>query len=187
MHILKAYYQYMSNPGAALETLFKERSFQAALWGYATATLSWVLFFNIGSGLSVPAFLFKLFILFIAELTAGYILASFCGLFLDFSSVKTSPAELFILIGSAGFIKTLLIAFALIETATPILQLHYLAPLVLLGVLGLQLGYLTRGLMRAYQMPASKALTAWLVAFVPGMVALGLLGIFFIWGIVLLF
>lgn len=187
MHILKAYYQYMNNPGAALETLFKERSFKAALWGYLAATLSWVLFFNIGSALSAPAFLFKLCILFAAELTAGYILASFCGLFLDFSSIKSSPAELFILIGSAGFIKTLLIAFALISAAVPVLQLRYLAPLVLLLVLGLQLGYLTRGLMRTYQVPAGKALTAWLFAFVPGAVALGLLGIFFIWGIVLLF
>lgn len=187
MHLLKVYYEYVNHPARALEMLFKERSINAALLGYLTATFGWVLFFNIGSGLTAFAFLFKLTVLFIAELTAGYFLAAFCGLFLDLSKIKTSPAELFILIGSAGFIKALLIAFALISASVPYIKLGYLAPLALLLVLGLQLGYLTRGIMRAYQIPVGKALTAWIVAFVPALIALGLLGVFLIWGIVLLF
>lgn len=151
--------------------------------GYLAAALSWVLFFNIGDGVSFPVLLFKIGLVFAAELTVGYILASFCGLFLDFLNVKTSPAQLFVLIGSAGFIKGLLIAFSLISAAFPWAHLGLLAPFALLVVLGLQLGFLTRALKRTSSASYGQAMAAWLFAWVPLGVALILLGIFSIWGI----
>ena len=175
MKLLKAYFNYMEDPAGALQSLLAERSFSRACAGYFTAALGWVLFFNIGDGLSVPALLLKLLLVFAAELTAGYFIASVCGLFLDFSRVKASPAELFVLVSSAGFIKGLLIAFALVSAAFPPARL------------GLQLGYLTRGLMRAYGISAGKALGAWLFGFVPAAVAAALAGAFFIWTLTLLF
>ena len=187
MKLVKIYYNYVNDPVRALQGLFQNRVFKGALWGYATATAGWVVFFNIGDGLSVPVFLLKLCILFVTELTAGFVLASFCSLFLDFSNIKNSAAELFILIGTAGFIKGLLIAFALISAAIPSAKLGYLAPLVLLLVFGLQLGYLTRNVTRIYGASTGKALTAWIVATVPLGVVFSLLGIFFIWGMMLLF
>lgn len=187
MKLLKIYFHYVDEPVATLTALFKERAFKEALWGYFVATLSWVLFFNTGDALSAPAFLSRLIILFAAELTVGYFLAAICSLFLDFSNIKNSPAELFILIGTAGFIKALLIAFALISAAMPYAKLGYLAPLALLLVLGLQLGYLTRNVKQLYHTSIGKALTTWLFAIVPVMAAVILLGIFAIWGIVLLF
>ena len=187
MKLLKAYFNYMEDPAGALQSLLAERSFSRACAGYFTAALGWVLFFNIGDGLSVPALLLKLLLVFAAELTAGYFIASVCGLFLDFSRVKASPAELFVLVSSAGFIKGLLIAFALVSAAFPPARLGLLAPLALVLVLALQLGYLTRGLMRAYGMSAGKALGAWLFGFVPAAVAAALAGAFFIWTLTLLF
>ena len=65
------------------------RSLRQACVGYLAAARSWVLFFNIGDGVSFPVLLLKIGIIFVAEVTAGYILASFCGLFLDFLNVKT--------------------------------------------------------------------------------------------------
>ena len=187
MNLFKAYYCYLNDPISALRLLLKERAFKEALWGYFIAALSWVLFFNIGDAISAPAFLFKLCILTLAELTAGYLLASICSLFLDFSNVKNSPAELFILLGTAGFIKSLLIAFALISATLPYAQLGFLAPIALLLVWGLQLGYLTRATVRTYQTNTGKALTAWLFAIVPATLVIFLAGIFLIWAIMLLF
>ena len=187
MHLFKSYYDYMNNPEQAVHALLEERSLAQACVGYFAATLGWVLFFNIGDGLSVPALLFKLAVVYVAELTAGYFLAACCGLFLDFLKVETSPARLFVLIGSAGFIKGLLIAFALISAAFPAARLVILSPVALLLVLGLQLGYLTRGVKRAYDISYAKALGAWLFAFVPVFVSLGLMVLFVVWGLTLLF
>ena len=106
---------------------------------------------------------------------------------MDFLNVKTSPAQLFVLVGSAGLIKGLLIAFALISAAFPWAHLGWLAPLALLLVFGLQLGYLTRGLKRTCETSYAQALGAWLFALVPLSGAIVLLGIFLIWGISLLF
>ncbi len=187
MNLLKTYFLYMKNPQEAVQTLMSTRSFAQACAGYFAATLGWVLFFNIGDGLSVPVLVLKLALVFAAELTAGYFIASLCGLFLDFSRVKASPAELFCLIGSAGFIKGLLIAFALISAAVPAAKLYWLAPVALAFTFALQLGYLTRALMRACQIRASKALGAWLFGFVPVGAAFALCGVFFIWSVVLVF
>ena len=187
MHVFKSYFQYVNDPEQALWALLEERSFAQACVGYLAAALSWVLFFNIGDGLSVPSFLCKLAVVFSAELTAGYLLAAFCGMILDFWRVETSPVKLFVLIGSAGFIKGLLIAFALISAAVPGAHLGWLAPLGLLSVFSLQLGYLTRGVHRTYEISYTKAATAWIMACVPAVVLLGLLVVFLVWGLVLLF
>ncbi len=187
MNLLKNYFLYIKDPHQALQTLLEHRSFANACAGYFAATLGWVLFFNIGDGLSVPALVFKLAAVFAAELTAGYFIASLCGLYLDFSRIKASPAQLFCLIGSAGFIKGLLIAFALISATVPAAGLHWFAPLALVFVFALQLGYLTRALTRACGIGTGKALGAWLFGFVPVCAALILGGVFFIWAITLLF
>jgi len=177
----------MKDPREAVKTLVKRRSFKAACAGYFAATLGWVIFFNAGDGLSVPALVFKLAAVFAAELTAGYFIAALCGLFLDFRRVQTSPAELFCLVGSAGFIKGLLIAGAVVSAAVPAARLYWFAPFWLVLTFALQLGYLTRALMRAYDLKAFPALGAWLFGFVP-VCAAGILGIvFFFWGITLLF
>ncbi len=186
MQLVKAYFNYFTHPRETLQQLLQERSLGKACAGYLMGTLGWVLFFNIADGLSVPLFLLKVILVFVAELTAGYFLASLCGLFLDFFRVKVAPVELFVLIGSAGFIKGLLIAFALISAAMPDYGLKWLAPFALLLVLCLQLGYLARGVHRVYGVSVGRALTAWLVAFVPLFIALALIGIFFLWGIILL-
>ncbi len=187
MNLLKTYYHYISDPEKSLQELLEQRAFKQALWGYGIATVSWVLFFNIASGISVPAFIFKLLALFALELTAGYFLASLCGLFLDFMDVKISPAELFILIGISGCVKGLLIAFALIAAVLPFSGLALLAPFALLLVCVLQLVYLTQAIAHIYQTSAGKALGAWLFSLVPITMAFILIGIFFIWGISLLF
>lgn len=186
MHLFKSYFNYMSAPEEALQRLLQERSVAQACVGYLAAALGWVLFFNIGDGVFLPVLLLKIAIVFIAEITVGCFLASFCGLFLDFLKVETSPVRLFVLIGSAGFIKGLLVALALISAAFPSARLGLLAPLALLGVFGLQLGYLTRGVKRTYDISYGKALGAWLVSFVPLLAALGLLAVFVGWGIGLL-
>lgn len=187
MNLLKNYFLYIKDPRRALQTLLERRSFAHACAGYFAAALGWVLFFNIGDGLSVHALFFKLAAVFAAELTAGYFIASLCGLYLDFLRVKASPAELFCLIGSAGFIKGLLIAFALISAAVPEAGLYWLAPLALLFTFALQLGYLTRALTRACNIGAGKALGAWLFGFVPVCAAFALGGVFLIWAVTLLF
>ncbi len=188
MNLMKDYFSYVEDPVPALKNFLAARSFGQACLGYFAAALAWVLFFNIGSGISCLALLVKLLILFAAEITAGYLIAAVCGLFLDFSRVKeASAAELFCLVGSAGFIKGLLIAFALFSAMWPQLQLDLLAPLVLLGVFALQLGYLTRALMRAYGLSAAKALWAWLFGLLPFGPAAALGGVFFVWSMMLLF
>lgn len=186
MHLFQSYFHYMREPEQALWVLLEERSLSQACAGYLAAALAWVLFFNMGDGLTVPVFLFKLALVFVTEIIAGCFLAAFCGLFLDLFKVGTSPVKLFVLIGSAGFIKGLLIAFALISMALPEARLGCLAPLGLLLVLGLQLGYLTRSVRRMYNVSYRKAVSVWILAFVPVIAAMFLLGVFAVWGLVLL-
>ena len=186
MNLFKTYYSYLNNPAQALSEIFAKRSVSVAIWGYFVAALSSVLFFNTGDSLSAPAFLGKLLILFAAEITCGFIAAAFCSLFLDLAKIKNSAAELFILVGLSGFIKGLFIAFALISAAFSFAKLGLLCPLALLLVFCLQLIFLTRSVMCAYRANAGKALTAWIFTALPLGAVSVLLGIFFIWGILLI-
>lgn len=177
----------MQNPVEGMHMLMARRSFRQACLGYLTAALSWVLFFNIGDDLSVAVLILKLLLVFAAELTAGYFIAALCGLFLDLRRVKVSSAQLFVMIGSAGFIKAVLVAFALMSATLPQAHLGWLAPLALLGVFIWQLIYLVQGLKRTWHVNAAEALCAWLFGFIPVGALLGILGIFFIWFLVLIF
>jgi hypothetical protein len=58
--------------------------------------------------------------------------------------------------------------------------------LALLFVWSIQLGFLTRNVMRAYNAHGGKAFVAWVFTAFPLMAGLVLLGVFFIWGIALL-
>ncbi len=187
MGILKTYFRYMQDPVEGMRLLMARRSFRQACLGYFIAALSWVLFFNIGAGLSVLALLFKICVLFLAEMTAGYFAAALCGLFLDLCRIKVSSAQLFVMIGSSGLIKSLLIAFALVCAAFPQMHLGWFSPLAILGVFILQLVYLVRGLKVESGTDSITALGSWLFGFIPVGVLLLLMGIFFIWFLVLLF
>lgn len=187
MKLLDIYNTYLNNPQEGVQALLARRSFRQACAGYTVAALSWVLFFNIGDQLSIAALLFKFLAVLLAEITAGYFIAALCGLFLDLRRVKVSAAQLFVLVGSAGFIKSILIAFALISAALPAAHLGWLAPVALLFVWALQLVYLVRGLKHAWNVSAGEALGGWLFGLVPVCAAFGLVGIFFIWFLVILF
>lgn len=184
--LLTTYFLYAQDPAAGVRQLLERRSFRQACLGYFAAALSWVLFFNIGSQLSLLALFFKLFIVFAAEVTAGYFVAALCGLFLDLCRVKVSSAQLFVLVGSAGFLNALLLACALICAAFAGAHLEVLMPLIVLGLWILKLIYLVRGLQYAWNVPVGEAVGAWLFGLVPVCVAFGLVGIFFIWFLVLL-
>lgn len=177
---------YLQDPIAGMKQLMERRSFRQACLGYFVAALSWVLFFNIGDQLSLPVFILKLAIIFAAEMTAGYFVAALCGLFLDLIRVKVSSAQLFVMIGSAGFIKALLIAFALISATVPQWHLGWLAPFLLLCVFVLQLVYLVHGLRHMWGVDTLEALGGWLFGFVPVGALFALAGIFFVWFLVLL-
>ena len=185
--LLSIYFAYAQDPVKGMQMLMTRRSFRQACLGYFVATLSWVLFFNIADQLSIAALLCKILLVFTAELTAGFFIAALCGLFLDLRRVKVSAAQLFVLIGTSGFIKALLIAFSLISAAMPQAHLGYFFPLALLFVFVLQLIYLVQGLSRTWNVGTMEAVGGWLFAFVPVIVLLGLLGLFFIWFLVLLF
>ena len=187
MSVLKTYFRFFKEPQEALPQLVRARAFKEACLGYLTAALSCVVLCNLGDSLSIPVFVFKTAILFVTEVTAGYILASFCALFLDFGKVETSPAQLFVLVGFSGFIKSLLMVFVLLCATVPAARLFLLAPCVFVAVWGLQLAFLTRGVMRLYGATAGKSLGAWLFALVPVVVVFGLSAVFFVWTLVLLF
>ena len=69
MNLMKDYFSYVEDPVPALKNFLAARSFGQACLGYFAAALAWVLFFNIGSGISCLALLVKLLILFAAEIT----------------------------------------------------------------------------------------------------------------------
>ena len=186
-HLLTTYFMYVEDSSAAVRRLLERRSFRQACLGYLAAALSWVLFFNISDDLSIFTFLFKLGLVFLAEITAGYFAAALCGLFLDLRRVKVSSAQLFVLLGSAGFLNGLLIACALISAAFASAHLGLLMPLVVLGLFILKLIYLVRGLQYAWNVDVVEALGGWLFGLVPVCMAFSLVGIFLIWFLVVLF
>ena len=184
-HLLQAYFLYMKDPREGLERLFSSRAYGAALLGYLAAALSTVCVFNAGDGIGLFSFLFKTVVWFVAEILLGLVMSSCAALFLDFSGKKASPAELFILIGTAGFIKGLLIAASVIALAVP--AISFIVPLMALTVLGLQLGYLLRNISRMWEVGGWRACAAVFFCAVPSVAGAVLAGIFFIWGLVLLF
>lgn len=185
MRLLTAYFNYMKDPLSGIRAAFSVRHTGWGFLGYACAALCMVLYFNVGEGIS-PVMLFAKFtVLFVAELLIGYFVASLAGLYLDFSGIKASPVQVFTLIGTAGFIKGLLVAFALISAAAPVLS--FLGVLVWVCVLICQLCYLLVNLKRLYDISFGRALTALLTAFFVPAFALLVLGIFFVWGLVLIF
>ena len=186
-HLLTTYFLYTQDSSAGVHRLLERRSFRQACTGYFVAALSWMLFFNIGDQLSLFTLLFKVLTVFLAEITAGYFIAALCGLFLDLRRVKVSSAQLFVLVGSAGFIKSIFVACALISAALPQAQLGWLAPFVILFVWGLQLVYLVRGLKYVWNVSTGEAVGGWLFGLVPVCAAFSLAGIFFIWFVVVLF
>jgi len=186
MQLITNYFEYMRNPEQALKNLIETPSFKGACWGYLSAAVSWVVFFNVGDELGVPAFLLKVLILLVAELTIGALIASLSSLFLSFRGKNISSAQLFVLIGSAGYIKGLFIAFALISAAWPWASLGMLAPLAMVLVFALQLSYLTLALRRVSQTPVSLGLIAWLFGFLPIGILFMLPAVFFVWMILLL-
>ena len=186
MQLIKNYFQYLQDPHQGLKDLLDTPSFKQACAGYFFAALAWVLFCNIGDAIGVPALLLKVCIVFVAELTAGCLIASLSALVLTFKKVPVSPAQLFVLVGTAGFIKGLLIAFALINAAWPEGSLWMLAPLALLLVVGLQVGYLTLALRRFAQVPVTLGLLAWAFSVVPVCALYGLPAVFLGWLIILI-
>lgn len=184
-HLLQAYYLYMKDPREGLRHLFDCRAYSAGIAGYLLAALAAVCVFNTGASLGVFAFLFKTAVWFALELLLGLVMASCAALFLDFSGKKASPAELFILIGTAGFIKGLLIAACVIALACP--ALSFIVPLCVLLVLGLQLGYLLRNIGRIWQVSGWRACGAVFFCALPAVGGAVLAAIFMIWGLVLLF
>ena len=183
--LLNAYFAYMESPREGLEKLFRRRAYGVGFSGYLMAAVAAVCVFNMGEGLGIFSFLCKTMVLFAAEVLAGALRAAGAALFLDLPGRAASPAQLFILIGTAGFIKGLLIAAAVVFLAVPVL--HYLMPLLVLLVLALQLGYLTRNVARLYRVSGPRACVAVLFCAAPALAAAALAGMFLVWGIILLF
>lgn len=185
MGLLNAYLSYMKEPLSGIREAFSSRHTGWGIFGYACAALCMVLYFNIGGGISPLALFAKFTVLFAAELLVGYVMASLAGLYLDFSSIKASPVQLFTLIGTAGFIKGLLVAFALMRAAVPVLS--FLGLFVWLGVLICQLCYVLVNLKRLYEISYGRALTAVLAAFLVPAFGFLVLGAFFVWSLILTF
>ena len=187
MRLLQSYFNYMENPDGNLYRLLPNRSFGAACVGYLVATIGWVVFFNVGDNLNLFSLSLKLFFVFLAEITIGYFIASLTGMLLSFQKVAVPSSDLFVLLGSAGFIKMLLLVGALVSACFPQAHLGRLAPLWIIVVFGLQLFYLSKTLKEWGNISFGRALLYWLLGIFPGFVLFGLLGIFMLWGIILLF
>ena len=187
MRLLRSYFNYMQNPTGRWTDLFDRASSAQACAGYFVAALSWVIFFNLGDGISLAALVFKLFFVFLAEVTAGYFIASLTAIYLSFRKIDVSASTLFVLLGSAGFIKSLLIAWALLCAMFPSMHLNSCNALALLLVFALQILYLIAGLKQLVTLTSLGAFVAWGAGVVPGAVLLFVLGVFGIWGIALLF
>ena len=187
MRLLTSYFNYMQHPSGRWTDLFDCSSSAQACLGYFIATLGWVIFFNLGDGLSLAALIFKLLFVFLAEVTVGYFIASLTGIYLSFKKVNVSASTLFVLIGSAGFIKSLLIVWALLCAFLSNAYLSSYNALVVVIVFALQVIYLTRGLKQVSPLTTMGALVAWIAGVFPGVILFFLLGVFGIWGIALLF
>lgn len=187
MNLFKAYFHYASSPVQTLKTVLAQRSFKQGCAGYFVAALAWVIFFNINDGIFFPLFVLKVLLVFLAEITVGYMMASLMGLFLDFSRTEASPAEMFVLIGASGFIKSLLIACVLISATFPWLNLGVFAPLLLLFVYLWQGIFIMRSMVKVYGISYGRSFCALLFAFLPAFVFIGLLFVFALWGLLLLF
>ncbi|MBO4675800.1 MAG: hypothetical protein J5601_06945 [Elusimicrobiaceae bacterium] len=187
MRLLQSYFNYMENPDGNWYRLLPNRSFGAACVGYLVAAIGWVVFFNLGDGLSVFSLFTKLFLVFLAEITLGYFIASLTGMLLSFQKVEVPSSDLFALLGSSGFIKIILLIGALVSSCFPQANLGHFAFFLLLVVFGLQFFYLSNTLKQWGNISFGQAFLYWMLGIFPVFVLFGLLSIFALWGIILLF
>ena len=187
MRLLKSYFSYMENPQPGWFSYFRRGSFLQSCAGYLAAAVSLVIFFNIGEGLSVMGLFARLLFLFVAEVTAGYFIASLTGLYLHFRKKPIVCSDLFSMISLAGFLKTLLVPWALIAAVFPNLGLSDIGFFWLGAVVLLQICYLTRELKRLGNLSVDRAFLAWMMGIWPVFLLLGIVFIFGVWGLVWLF
>ena len=129
----------------------------------------------------------RVLFLFVAEVTAGYFIASLTGLYLHFQKKPIVCSDLFSMISLAGFLKTLLVPWALIAAVFPNLGLSDIGFFWLGAVVLLQICYLTRELKRLGNLSVDRAFLAWMMGIWPVFLLLGIVFIFGVWGLVWLF
>lgn len=185
MNLLSAYFSYAKDPKQTVRDIAARRSFGAAMLGYLTAALSYLVFLNVTAGLGAWSFIAQAGVLLLLELTAGYFIASLSGLFLDFSNHKGSGTELFIIIGLSGFIKSLLVVFALIAAVVP--WISSVGIIVVLLVWVCQFVFIVRNLKRLYDISTGRAVGVLLFAAVPVAALALLLGALSVWAVLALF
>ena len=169
-----AYFDYTKEPVETVHRLVQARCFQVAFAGYGVAALCWVCFFWLGKDLTAWGFLWRFIFFWLLEVSLGYVWAALSGLFLDFFSDGNGPSALFISLGMAGFVQSLMLCFALISAAAD--WLAPLSTLVCILTLILRFSFAVLNAARAVRVGLGKALGALCFVLVP-VAAAGCLGL----------
>lgn len=171
MNLFSNIFTFVENPEKAINNILAQRSLALALLGYFAGALSITLMAALESGGMGAAILISLTCCFLfLDISIGFFFASSSHLFLELTTGKGNAAGLFTLIGLSEFTKTLLVAYALIAGAMPVVAGFRI--LIVLTILLLQLYFIVYMMQRVYGLSKFRTLFALMLSFVPSVASL---------------
>ena len=175
MNFINTVYDFITEPSKAVDDIIKTRSLFMAFLGYATGSLSIMIMLALGSGgMSDFAFTFAFFGVFFADICIGFFIASSAHLLLELSTGKGSAAGLFTLIGLSQFSLTLLVSFALMRAALPVLACLQGAVICVVAVV--QIWFILYMMNKAYGLSKARTFFTLLLSLAPAALSLFLAG-----------
>ncbi len=169
--MLNNLFTFALKPTEAIDNIIKRRSLGLALSGYFTGAISLAIWTAInGGGYSSAKFCAAILGYLVLEGSLGFFLASSAHLLLELSTGKGSAAGLFTLIGLSDFVKTLLVAFALISGVFT--AAAGFGVVVFLAVLLLQLYFVLYMMQKVYGLGKARTFFTMLLSFAPAAVSI---------------
>lgn len=171
MTFINTLYDFVTEPSKAVDDIIKSRSLALALLGYAAGSLSVMIMWALGGGgMGNFAFTFGFFAVLFVDLCIGFFVASSAHLLLEISTGKGSALGLFTLIGLSQFCLTLLVSFALMQAAAPVLAVFKF--LVLFIVALLQIYFILYMMNKAYGLSKVRTFFTLILSLAPAVLSL---------------
>lgn len=161
-------FNFVLKPSPTINQIMQERNLKLALLGYCMGTFSIVLSYGLQKGIGLGGFIGAFLLILFISICISFFFSATAHLFLELTTARGRAAGLFVLIGLSEFVKTLLVAFALIALNFP--SLFAFKPLITFIVLLLQLFFVLYMMQHAYGLSKKMTFLALIISFVPPIV-----------------
>ena len=171
MSFINTVYNFIIEPSKAINDIIKTRSLFLSFLGYFTGSLSIMIMFALeAGGMGSLSFTFTFFAVLFMDICIGFFISSGAHLLLELSTGKGSAVGLFTLVGLSQFCLTLLVSFALMQAALPVLGV--LKFFVFLAVACVQFYFILFMMNKAYGLSKIRTFFTLVLSFIPAVLSL---------------